>query len=128
MAIQRTVVMMTNTSGQYTVTGDKYRADSWWGYTDGLHTIQVKYSNLDGSFGVDGTLSLSPSENDWFPIPLSDSADTILFDVESGTKAYTFTGNYTYLRAKLIRPEVVTLPTQMEIEAMGSIDKVILAM
>lgn len=130
MSLRKSVLMLSNTSGNYKITGDKIRSDGWWGYTDGIHTVQVTYSNLYGQFGIEGTLSINPTENDWFPIHLSDGVSQgpyASFNFESGSRAYTFVGNFVFLRAKLHREDpIITDP--YVIETLGTIDKVLLAM
>lgn len=129
MSLQKSVHMLTNTSGKFTVTGDKIRSDGWWGYTDGLHTVQVNYSNFTGLFGIEGTLSVNPTDADWFQISLSDGFNQgpyATFSNETGARAYTFVGNFVFLRAKLHREG--TPPSTEVIATLGSIDKVLLSM
>lgn len=131
MSIQKSIVMMSNTSGLYTKTGDAVRADGWWGNTDGLHTVSVKYNELWGCFRLEGTLSMSPTDVDWFPIYLNNGnsiAPEVTFDYESGIRAFTFVGNFVYLRAKLEREEIFPTPDAGVISTLGTIDKVLLAM
>lgn len=131
MAEKKSVVMMTNTTGQYTYTGEAVRADSWWGYTDGLHTVSVKYANFKGFFGIEGTLSTSPTENDWFPIYLNSGSTCcpqVEFLYETGIQAYTFLGNFVFLRAVMSRENLDPIPDQIAIQSLGTIDKVLLAM
>ena len=130
MSLQKSVLMLSNTTGKYTVVGDKIRADGYWGYTDGIHTVQVNYTNFKGSFGIEGTLSVNPTENDWFQVTLADGVHPgpyAIFNYETGTRAYTFMGNFVYLRAILVRddPEITD---QYVISTLGTIDKVLLAM
>jgi len=40
MAIRKSVLMMTNTGTEWNVIGEKVRADAYYGYTDGIHTVQ----------------------------------------------------------------------------------------
>jgi hypothetical protein len=123
--------MMTNTSGLYTKTGDAIRADGWWGNTDGLHTVQVKYINFKGFFKLEGTLSMTPTDSDWFPIYLNNGnsiSPCVEFDYETGNIAFTFVGNFVHLRAKMIREEVFPEPDYSVILTLGAIDKVLLAL
>jgi hypothetical protein len=125
------VTLLDNLSSHYTFTGEAVRADSWWGYTDGLHTVQLKVHNFKGSFSLEATLSLTPGEDDWFKIDVSDGLNNLKiadFDFFTGSKAYTFIGNFTYLRGVLIRPVLPTSPTQSEIQSLGHIDKALLSM
>ena len=123
--------MMTNTSDQYTKTGDAIRADGWWGNTDGLHTVSVKVTNFKGCFRLEGTLSMAPTETDWFPIylnPLSSTIPEIQYDYETSIRAFTFVGNFVFLRAKLVREEVFPPYEPSVVQTLGTIDKVLLAL
>ena len=44
------------------------------------------------------TLATTPGANDWFRIPLG-GLNAVPFTTSSGTTAYTFTGNYVYIKA-----------------------------
>lgn len=131
MAEKKSVVMMTNTTGKYTHTGEAVRADSWWGYTDGLHTVSVKHTNFKGFFRLEGTLSTTPTECDWFPIYLNNGNSVcpdVEFLYETGIQAYTFLGNFVFLRAVMSRENLDPVPDQIVIQTLGTIDKVLLAM
>ena len=73
-------------------------ADSYYGFTDGLHTVSISLDGFTGSIALEGTLATTPGATDWFRIPLSGS-NALNFTTSSGTTAYTFTGNYVYIKA-----------------------------
>jgi hypothetical protein len=75
MAIRKSVYMMTNTGTKWNVIGEPIRADAYYGYTDGIHTVQVIYQNFVGGFGIQGTLALDPKPEDWFWIRLNPNGD-----------------------------------------------------
>lgn len=132
--------MMSDTSNKVNVIGDKIRAASYFGRNNGLHTISVTYSNFVGEFKIQATLSLTPTENDWFDINLqsknADIGTSIRFPLDpanptgrngdSGIMAFTFLGQFTYLRAVLNRDYLGTI-TPLAIPALGQINKVLLA-
>ena len=76
----------TNTS----ITSANVPADSYYGFSDGLHTVAFKGNGFTGSFALEATLATSPTANDWFRIPLSGS-NAVSFTTLTGTNAYTFT-------------------------------------
>jgi len=97
------------------------RGDSYYGYKDGLHTIQVVYDNYVGRFRIQATLALEPTDADWFDIVPDDTTGNawnpdgyVQFNYEppsnngSGqvSEAYTFRGNYTYVRTYMDREHV----------------------
>lgn len=122
---RKSILILKNTGKLYNVVGDKVRADSYFGMTDGLHTVQASFKNFTGGFGIQGTLSLNPRDEDWFWIELKHIVD---FDQEPFVKfprnplaptgsggtgashigdtremAWTFRGNFTFIRAVVIR-------------------------
>jgi hypothetical protein len=111
--------MLADTTQYWELTGDKIRADSWFGNTDGIHTVSVHYTDFYGGFKLQGTLSLDPAEDDWFDIDLSAmSGDATGTEIrypldalnptgtnggDTGADAFTFVGNFTFLRALMVR-------------------------
>lgn len=145
MAIRKSVYMMTNTGTQWNVYGEPVRADAYYGYTDGIHTVQVIYQNFVGGFGLQGTLALDPKPEDWFWIKLNTWGDVntpfITFPQEplaptganggdTGSMATTFIGNFVFLRAVLTR-EYIQPPVanpQWQTWQWGQIDSVLLSL
>lgn len=131
---RKSITMLESTEKNLEVTGPKIRGDSYFGYTDGLHTVQVTYHNFTGGFGIQATLSLDPKEEDWFWVPLKgindfdnlpvltypkdplnptgDSGNVSSIQGDTGTEAFTFTGNFTYLRAVVTRNYIEPAPEQ----------------
>jgi hypothetical protein len=144
--MRMTQIMLSDTSQYWEVTGDKVRADSWFGNTDGIHTVSVHYTNFYGGFRIQGTLSLDPSEDDWFDIGLGSLSSNsvgpeIRYPVDplnptgtnggdSGSDAFTFVGNFTFLRAVLVRDYLGSAPASnediMSLDV-GKINKVLLS-
>lgn len=125
---------MTNTGQKYDVVSDKFRADGYWGHTDGMHTISVSYQNLVGNLFLQGTLSTDPKDDDWFNIDINQKSSIkpyYEFNGESGVIARTFTGNFVYLRAILSRTsreELAPLPNGNAGPELGQINNILLAM
>jgi len=141
---RKSVVMMTNTGRNHNLVGDAIRADSYYGRTDGIHTVQVTVNNFTGSFGIQGTLATEPTESDWFDINLnanrnvSSASPYVTFPLnplaptgqigDDATVAFTFVGNFTFLRAILDRSNIVEPSTLSATTDLGNIDRVLLAM
>lgn len=99
------------------------KADSYYGYTDGLHTIQVTYSQYVGRLRIQATLVLEPSADDWFDM-ISDvttygsitnqlaawnPAGYIQFnanDPGNGSQAYSIQGNFAWIRVYMDRSHI----------------------
>jgi hypothetical protein len=98
------------------------KADSYYGYVDGHHTIQLVYNNYIGRLKIQASLSLNPAETDWFDIQdttvygsVTDQttgynpAGYIQFnanDPANGSQAYSVTGNFAYIRVKMDRSHI----------------------
>jgi len=80
------------------ITSSNIPADSYYGFSDGLHTVSVTLNAFTGSIAFEGTLATTPTANDWFRISLN-GVNSLSFTTSSGTTAYTFTGNYVYVKA-----------------------------
>lgn len=140
---RKSILMLQNTGKLYNVVGKAIRADGYFGMTDGLHTVQASFTNFTGGFGVQGTLSLSPKDKDWFWIELKQITD---FDAQpfitfprdplaptgaqgsnpnfigdTGNLAWTFTGNLTYVRAVVIREYMGLISADYNILGKGNI-------
>lgn len=76
---------------------DSAKADGYYGYTDGLHTVAVATDGFVGVISIQGTLASEPTEDDWFTV-------TSYGDGSSVTTTNTvenFTGNFVYVRANV---------------------------
>lgn len=142
MSIRKSVMMLSGAqyTGDIKIVGDKIRADNFFGFTDGLHTVSMTYFNFKGYFFLQGTLSMNPQESDWFNIDITDrSYETTYLTFpevparptgdaggDTGVKAFTFVGNFTYLRVVVSWENY--LPAPSIDTGMGRVDKVLLAM
>lgn len=132
------VLMLNDTGNDMEAVGDPVRADGYYSSPDGLHTITIHLENFVGRFYLEGTLETDPSENDWFYIQLSGGAPYVQYprdprnptgedNGDTGVDAYTFVGNFVYLRASIDKNYVVPVPTtDSEKALLGSIVKVLL--
>ncbi len=139
--------MLTNTGTEWNVVGEPIRADAYYGYTDGIHTVQVIYQNFVGGFGLQGTLALKPEDDDWFWIRLNPNGDVnmpfVTFPVDpyaptganggdTGSLATTFIGNFVFLRAVVSREYIQPAPTQTQLAwsnwQWGQVDVVLLSL
>lgn len=144
------VVMLSSTKKEENVTGEAVRAGGFYGLTHGNHTVQVTVNNFTGGFGVQGTLSLDPKEEDWFWVKLTPTQDlnTELFQKypkdphnptgsnsintnhvgDTITESFLLKGNFTFLRAVVTRDYIEPKVTQ-EADGTweyGQVDRVLL--
>jgi hypothetical protein len=99
---RKTTILLPNTSTNLDVTGDAVPGDSYYGFTDGLHTVAVYGENLTGRVRIQGTLASTPSEADWFNV-LIDGLPFKDYSEFSGVEGFTFVANLVFLRATLDR-------------------------
>ena len=119
---RRNATILSSTGSNMNMTGMNVKADSYYGYVDGHHTIQLVYSNFVGRLRIQASLSLNPAETDWFDIQdttvygsVTDQttgynpAGYIQFnanDPANGSQAYSVTGNFAYIRVQMDRSHV----------------------
>lgn len=119
---RRNATILKSTGSEMNSTGMSVKADSYYGYTDGFHTIQVVYADFIGRLRIQASLALDPADTDWFDIQETsvlgsvtdqstgyNPAGYIQFnanDPANGSQAYSVTGNFAYLRVKMDRSHV----------------------
>jgi len=101
------------TMNQYST---EVKGDSYYGYSDGLHSVQVIYEQFVGRVRIQATLAISPESTDWFDLIPTTTAGTefnsggyVQFnsnDPANLAECYTFTGNYTFIRVYMDREHV----------------------
>lgn len=143
--IRKSIQLLSSTGTNWEITGNSIPGNSYYGYSAGIHTVQVIYQNFVGGFGIQGTLSLNPTDTDWFWIQLNSASNTgtpyITFPInilaptgknggDTGSAAFTFVGNFVYLRAMLVRSYIGPAPTEPAWQnwVHGQIDTALLSM
>jgi hypothetical protein len=97
------------------VTGDNFKGDTFYGHSGSVRTVQWKIYEFVGTIGLQASLSLNPTESDWFLIKLGNpgemsldttgklataSASTVSYSTAtSGVFGFNFTGNFLWIRA-----------------------------
>lgn len=72
------------------------RADGFYGFTDGVHTVAYFVNSFAGSLVVQASLATVPTEDDWFDLSgttLGDGSSLLTTGV-----SYNFTGNFVWVR------------------------------
>lgn len=132
---RRSITIMSSSGDNMNLYSDVVEGDSYYGYADGLHTIQVIYSQFAGRLRLQCTLALEPTENDWFDIIPDDTTGNawsvegyIQFNKNEPSnisEAYTFKGNYTFIRCYLDRRHIANGETYDS--SYGQISRIILS-
>lgn len=126
-----TDILLPNTTNTLEVTGDKIKADGWYGSKDGNHTVQVSVANFTGRIGIDASLAQNPTEDDWFPINLDGNNVWLEYPREPGenetsTIAFNIRGNFLWLRGKMDRNNLDYTPeTQDQLNVLGTVTKMV---
>ena len=117
---RRSVTLQSSTGTEMNKYSDNVKGDSYYGYTDGIHTLQVNYTNFVGRFHIQATLALTPTDDDWFDIvPIGEGlyANSAVWneagyvqwnaaDPADKSEAYTFKGNFTWIRTYMNRTHI----------------------
>lgn len=94
------IILSQNThpgdSTSETVTGSNFKGDGYYGRADGVHTVQYDYTGFTGTITIQATLATTPTDADWFDV------DTITVANQTEVKYANFTGNFVYIRAKVV--------------------------
>lgn len=103
-------------TGPLTYYTNSLKGKGYYNSNEGLHTIQIKVSSFIGKITLEGTLSTSPTDNDWSEIKLGTSnfvVDTtgLASSVNVSSVSYTqstskssifnLKGNYVFIRVKV---------------------------
>lgn len=145
MAIRKSVTMLTNTGTKWNIIGEPVRSDAYYGYTDGIQTVQIIIQNFVGGFGLQATLALDPKPEDWFYVTINPNGNVntpfLTFPVDpfaptgnnggdTGSMAFTFIGNFVFVRAVLTRDYLQPIPVnpQWNTWQYGQIDRVLLSL
>lgn len=132
---RRSIQLMSNTGEEMNLISDVAKGDSYYGFSDGLHTVMVTYNQFVGRLRIQGTLSLTPEDADWFDIK-PEFTNGVSFNGKSfiqfnsnnpakGTEAYTVRANITYIRVYMDRTHIADGVTYDPFY--GVIDRVILS-
>jgi len=131
------ITLLTN-QNELNFSGDKVKADGYYGQTDGLHTVSISLVNFQGRVHLEGTLAPDPEERDWFPIYLTSGTSYRQYPVNSQlpsgsntlgdtvTEAWTFRANILWLRARVDRTALDPLPTEYNSAEHGMVNKILL--
>tara|TARA_E500000178_G_scaffold354857_1_gene425403 strand:+ start:11406 stop:11987 length:582 start_codon:yes stop_codon:yes gene_type:complete len=76
---------------------DKFKGDGYYSQTDGNHTVSYHVTTTcTGSIKMQGSLSTTPTEDDYFDI----DGTTFTTDQSTTISSVNFTGNFVWVRAK----------------------------
>lgn len=128
---------MGDSSGQLNLTGPAIKADGFYGFSDGIHTISAKLDNFTGRLYLEATLEIHPTEADWFPIMLTSMNPYIEYPInpvmptgtqgDTGMDSFVAQGNFVFVRARIDRDYVVPVPvTPDDLALLGSVSRILM--
>ena len=93
----------TGASAVQTVTSDKVQGDGYYGRSDGFHTVQINLADFTGDLTFQGTLAITPTDEDWFDIETTDQLTTLSYSSDSTTVNIfkNFIGNFVWIRVQV---------------------------
>lgn len=124
MSMRTTNMLVGN--GDLDQVGLPARADGYYGYADGLHTVAFYLKLFIGRIHIDATVADNPTEDDWFPIALGPTLDHIDFEDTAGTtkiETFNIIGNFVFLRARIERAFL-----GRDVSELGKVDRVVLSL
>ena len=141
------VLLLTSVQEQLDYVGVPVRADGWYGYPDGLHTVAIYVQNFVGRVYIEGSLSIQPTDCDWFAIRLIHDAEYIQYPInpnnpssvfvggasavygDTSVLGFTFKANILWIRARVHRTYVFE-PTLSpdRIGMLGNVTKIVLSL
>lgn len=84
-----------------TVVGDRSKGDGFYGRSDGIHTVQYSIEDFTGTVIIEATLATEPVDTDWFRV-YEQTYPELNNDPTTTSKIANFTGNYVWVRAKIV--------------------------
>lgn len=98
------LTLMESSNTHWNFVGEPVKSAAYYLIGKYLHTVQVTVNNLKGRIFLEGTLSLNPTEDDWFEISIGENG-YVEYDEDHTRKTdvFTFIGSYTFIRARLDR-------------------------
>jgi hypothetical protein len=129
------VTLLDTTTGKVNAVGQQTPGAGYNSTIGSLHTVSITVSNCIGRVYIEGSLAANPSDNDWFPVQLKPQKDFIEFPQDrnkptganggdTGTVAFSFAGNYIWVRARLNRDYLIPYPTDDQF--VGQVEKILL--
>ena len=130
------VTLLSTTVDQINVVGPKQQGAGYKNTVGNNHTVSINLDNFTGRIYIQGSLSNDPKETDWFNIPIGNGTPYVQFPLDpafptgynpalnqwplngspnssngdTGIYAYSFSGNYIWIRAVVDRKYLVPPP------------------
>jgi hypothetical protein len=108
------VELLSSSNEKINVTGAPTRGPGYSSTIGNSGTVSISLADFTGRIYIEGSLATDPKWDDWFSIPLTAQTDYVQFPQipfaptsgnlgDSGNYAYTFAGNFVWIRARVDR-------------------------
>lgn len=124
--------LMDNTGGIVNLVGEKQQGNGYSGFNNPNMTVNIQVVNFTGRVKIQASLVSDPSDNDWFDILLDGNAYVQYPQIptrptgnpfgDTSSLGFTFSGNYTWLRAVMDRSYITPIP--LSDEFLGTVQKI----
>lgn len=129
------VVLLPTTGSNINLIGEKQKGAGYSNFAGASHTISITCNNFVGRIYVEASLEAVPQPQDWFAVPLESNLTYVQFpripshptgqiQGDTGTYAFTFYGNYVWVRARLDRTYLN--PQPLDTSTVGSITQILM--
>lgn len=116
------VSLLGSTTTQINVIGIQQKGAGYSNSVGCNHTVSISVTNFIGRVYIQGSLASQPGPSDWFSIPLVGDIPFVQFpqnpaaptgsgNGDTGVVAFSFSGNYIWLRAAVDRSYLIPPPT-----------------
>ena len=107
-------LILSDTSDQLEITGAKFRADWWFGFSDGNHTVGWYMTAFIGRVSLEVSLETVPTDSDWVAIVAEGDTDPYLeftnFIPGDGLVLKNYIGNFIWVRGIVTRSHLTPTP------------------
>ena len=126
--MNKEVTLLSDTNDQLTVTGQQQKADGFFGFTDGFHTVGFYLNNFVGRLFIQASLAENPTDDDWFNVVLDgETSEFLQYDNNTdGLIVKNFKGNFIWVRARVDRSYINPPPGEPFTNTVGRIMKILM--
>jgi hypothetical protein len=119
------IILMPSTGDSLNYVGSPQKGAGYSNFAGASHTVSISVTNFVGRVYIEASLETQPTDSDWFPIALKYDLPYLEYPQDpyhptgaaqgdTGTTAYTFTGNYVWIRARMDRSYLNPIPVDPE--------------
>lgn len=127
-------ILLNDTANQINIVGLKQPAAGYTNTVGNNHTVSVNLTNFTGRIYIQGSLAQNPQDADWFNIPIGSGTAYVQYPLDpalptgitgdTGVYAYSFSGNYVWVRAVVDRSYLIPPPNNPYF--VGSVQQILL--